>query len=202
MTRRVLAIRPRALGDVVLVTPALRALANIPEAALDVVTERRYAPLLEPLPGIRRVWRSGRTARDAVALARVLRRQRYDVVVDFFGNPRTALLTRASGAALRAGYDLRGRRAAYNLRVPRSVAPPRGEREHAAAVHLRLARAVGGIEDGLGARIAVTAEARAAAERALARCGVVAPKRTVGLVASPCASAYGRRPRRRRVNRG
>src|SRR5436309_2556888 len=56
VTAPVLAIRPRALGDVVLTTPALRSLARghagVP---IDVVTEARYAPLLAGLPGIDRV---------------------------------------------------------------------------------------------------------------------------------------------------
>lgn len=181
---RILAIRPRALGDVVLVTPALRALARIPGASLDVATERPYAPLLEGLPRVARVWRMGRAARDTARLAVELRRQRYDVAVDFFGNPRTALLTAATGAPLRAGYRLRGRLGAYHRRVPRSVVPERGEREYAAAVHLRLARAVGGIDDGLDARIAIGADARAAAERTLAACGIEAPDQVVGLVAA------------------
>ena len=49
---RVLAIRPRALGDVVLVTPALRALQRgHPGAELEVLTEARYRPLLEGAAG-------------------------------------------------------------------------------------------------------------------------------------------------------
>ena len=50
---RLLAIRPRALGDVVLVTPALRALGSaIPAPQIEVLTEARYRPLLEALEGV------------------------------------------------------------------------------------------------------------------------------------------------------
>ena len=90
----VLAIRLRALGDLVLVTPALRALhLGHPGRPLEVVTEARYAPLVEGLAGVTRVWRAGRTNGETLALARALRARRFAVAVDFFGNPRSAFLT-------------------------------------------------------------------------------------------------------------
>ncbi len=62
-----------------------------------------------------------------VALARRLRRERFDIAIDLHGGPRAAWLTRASGAPVRIGYDLPGRRWAYTTRVPwsRSLVPPR-----------------------------------------------------------------------------
>lgn len=185
MIRRILALRPRALGDVVLTTPALRALARGHRGAtLDVVTERPYAPLLAGLPEVTRVWTLERSTRATLALGLQLRRERYDLVVDFFGNPRTALLSRVSGAPRRAGYDLRGRRGAYTLRVARSVHPELGEREYAAAVHVRLAIAAGGIDDGLETRVALGDAARTAAAGLLAAAGVLDPARTIGLIAA------------------
>jgi len=185
MIRRILALRPRALGDGVLTTPALRALARGHRGAtLDVVTERPYAPLLAGLAEVARVWTLERSVRATLVLGLRLRRERYDLVVDFFGNPRTALLTRLSGAPRRAGYDLRGRRSAYTLRVARSVPAERGEREYAAAVHVRLAVAAGGIEDGLDTRVALGDVARTQAVRVLAQAGVRDPARTIGLIAA------------------
>ena len=191
MAEAVLAIRPRTLGDVVLITPALRALKRgHPDAALEVVTERRYAPLLEGLEGVDRVWALDRSPGATVALARHLGRRRYRVAVDFFGNPRTAFLTLASRAGLTAGYDLRGRRFAYQRRVARTVSPAPGRREYAAATHVRLAVAAGGVADGLETRIAIPAAARARAAELLAtvvgRRAAGAPGRRgiVGLVAA------------------
>jgi ADP-heptose:LPS heptosyltransferase len=185
----ILALRPRALGDVVLVTPALRALARGHAGRpLEVVTETRYAGLLEGLPGIARVWPLERTRASTAALARALGRRRYAWAVDFFGNPRTAFLARASGARRRAGYDLRGRGRTYDVRVPRGVPPAPGRREYAAATHVRLAEAAGGIADGVEARVAVSAAARASADTLLAGLGLsTAPSgvvRAVGLVAA------------------
>ena len=183
MADRILALRPRALGDVVLVTPALRALRRgHPDAALEVVTEARYAPLLEGLEGIARVWPLERTAAATVRLGRALARRRFRLVVDFFGNPRTAALTAATRAPLTAGYALRGRRRAYRVSVPRTLAPAPGRREYAAATHVRLAAAVGGIADGLDARIARAPGAEARADGLLAAAGIGPGERAVGLV--------------------
>jgi ADP-heptose:LPS heptosyltransferase len=180
---RILAIRLRALGDVVLTTPALRALAlGHPGAELDVVTEPPYVPLLEGLPGIHRVHGLARRTGATLALIRALRRGRYDLAVDFFGNPRSALVARWSGARRTAGYDLRGRRVAYGTKVPRN--PPSGEREYAPATHVRLARAVGGRDDGVAPRVALAPGAESRAEALLGRAGITAPERAVGLVAA------------------
>src|SRR6185369_15415245 len=88
-----LAIRLRALGDVVLTTPALRALhRGHPARPLDVLTDERYVGLLRGLPGVERVigLRRGRGAMfEAIG---AVRRRRYGTVVDFFGNPRSAAL--------------------------------------------------------------------------------------------------------------
>jgi ADP-heptose:LPS heptosyltransferase len=181
----ILAVRLRALGDVVLVTPALRALARASGGrSVEVVTESRYAPLLEGLEGISRVWPLERSAAGTFALARELRRRRYDVAVDFFGNPRSAQLVAASGAGLTAGYDLRGRRFAYQIRVPRDAPGEGGRREHASTAHLRLAAAVGGDADGLPPRVALSEPARARAAALLAEAGVRDPSSAIGLVAA------------------
>ncbi len=180
-----LAIRLRALGDVVLVTPALRALKRgHPDEPLEVVTETRYAALLEGLEGVDRVWPLERTAGATARLLAALRRRQFRLAVDFFGNPRSALIAAGSGARLRAGYALRGRGGTYQVRVPRTLSPAAGGREYAAATHLRLAAAVGGIPDRLETRVASSERSRAEADRLLALVGVRTPERAVGLVAA------------------
>jgi ADP-heptose:LPS heptosyltransferase len=185
MSGPVLAVRLRALGDVVLSTPALRALhRGHPGQPLDVVTDPRYVPLLAGLPYVRHVHALGRGVWDAWRLARTLRRERYAWAVDLFGNPRSAQLVALAGAARRAGYELRGRRHVYDVRVP--VEPPGsdGRREYAAAVHVRLAVAAGGVDDGLVTDVALDDTARAAGLACLERAGVRDPRRTIALVAA------------------
>jgi len=180
----VLAIRPRNLGDVVLVTPALRALhRGHPAAELHVVTDPAYAELIAALPGVAHVWPMPATAMATLRLIARLRAVRFEWAVDFFGNPRTALIAATCGARRSAGYDLRGRGRAYRVRVPRTQVRD-GRREYAAATHVRLAKAAGGVEDGASPRLLPTARSREAGAAALAQAGVRDPRRAIGLVAA------------------
>lgn len=181
----ILAIRLRAMGDVVLTTPAFASLAaGHPGAPLHVLTEARFAPLLEGLPHVARVWRIERTTASTVRTALALRREKFAIACDFFGNSRSAFLARASGAARVFGYALRGRERAYDTTVPRELRRADGGREHASAVHLRLARAAGGADVALTPQVALAPAAIAQAQALLAQAGVQQAARAVGLVAA------------------
>lgn len=183
MTAPVLAVRLRALGDLTLCTAALRSLAlGHPGAPLHVVTESRFASLLEGQPGIARVWGLERTNRSTLATIAALRRERFALAVDFFGNSRSALVARLSGARTVWGFDLRGRGRLYHRRLPRVAHTSDDRREYAAASLLRLARAAGGLEVPAFPALTLTPAARAAGEAALAVAGVSDPSRTVALV--------------------
>lgn len=183
MSRVAVAIRLRAMGDVVLTTPAFRSLA---EAGFDlhVVTETRFAPLLAGLPWIAKVWGAERTNASTRSLAGALSRLGASVAVDFFGNSRSALIARATRARSVWGYDLRGRRHLYTGTVPREIRSAGDRREHASAVHLRLARAAGGADVPATPRVAPPPAAGPEADRLLGAAGVREPGRTVGLVAA------------------
>jgi ADP-heptose:LPS heptosyltransferase len=62
--------------------------------------------------------------REDAAVARRLRRARFDAVIDFHGGPRSSLFAFASGAPRRVGYSIAGRSWMYTTRVAR----PRGYR--------------------------------------------------------------------------
>jgi ADP-heptose:LPS heptosyltransferase len=181
--RAVLALRPRAMGDVVLTGPALAALRRgHPRSEIHVLTDRRYAGLVRCFAAVDAVFEAPSGAVETARLAARLRGRRYEVVVDFFGNPRTAFLTWASGAPRTVGWDVRGRRHAYRVRVPR-LAAAAGRREYAADTQVRLAAAAGGIPGG-ESRLAPPAEAEAAADRLLRQAGIARPARAIGLVAA------------------
>ncbi|MGH7723951.1 MAG: glycosyltransferase family 9 protein [Candidatus Eiseniibacteriota bacterium] len=116
-----LVIRPRYVGDVCLTLPVLTNLQRIvPHAAIHYLVEEEAAPLLAEDPRLKRVWIASRRA-GALAQARLyadLHAARFDLVLDLFCNPRTALWTAATGARWRAGYPgKRLRSAAYNIAV-------------------------------------------------------------------------------------
>ncbi len=181
----IVAIRLRAMGDVVLTTPALASLAaGHPDAELHVVTESRFAPLLNGLPFIHKVWGMERSTSSTLQTGLALRRLAPKTVVDFFGNSRSAFIARLAVAGRVFGYALRGREHAYDVTVPRELRGPGDAREHASAVHLRLACAAGGAEVPLTPRVALDPAAVAQAHALLASAGVRDAARTVGLVAA------------------
>jgi lipopolysaccharide heptosyltransferase II len=130
---KILLIRLRLIGDVVFTTPAVAALRqHYPDATLTYLVEPAAAPVVRHNPHLDHVVVAerprgiGRLAYD-LALARRLRRERFDLAIDFHGGPRSAFLTRASGAKRRIGYAMPGRAWVYTETVPwtRSLVPPR-----------------------------------------------------------------------------
>lgn len=117
--RRILVIQKQALGDVVLTTPVFTLLRKaLPGASLHFLTNVPFAPLLEALETVDRVWAYPYPASSLLgvfAFARRLRRQRYDLVIDYQGTTVPALLSFLSGARWRLGWGNVPRRWAYNL---------------------------------------------------------------------------------------
>ena len=115
--RRILVIKLRATGDVVLATPVIENLKRrYPRARLSFLTEEasadvlRWHPMLDELIVLPlRRWGSQGilgTWREQARFYRNLRRKRFDLAIDLFGNPRSALLTWLSGAAESGGFRL------------------------------------------------------------------------------------------------
>jgi ADP-heptose:LPS heptosyltransferase len=90
---RVLLISATALGDTLFSTPAIRALKErFPHLHLEVLAHRRSSALLAYNPHIERVWSYPGRNRELLALARRLRRQRFDLAVILHGNDPEATL--------------------------------------------------------------------------------------------------------------
>jgi ADP-heptose:LPS heptosyltransferase len=111
---KVLAIRFARLGDVVLLLPALSSLKeSLPGSHLTLLTGHRCAPIAELCPAIDEVISVDRVAmrdgpvwkaiRGLSGLAHDIRREHFDLVVDFHGFRETNLLTWWSGAPARIG---------------------------------------------------------------------------------------------------
>jgi len=131
--RAILVSRLRFMGDIILTTPLLAALRrHYPEARIGYLAEAPYHHLLEHHPAVDELYSFRRgDERSQIGLIRRLRRHRWDVAIDLFGNPRSAMLLYLSGARRRIGGDFRGRRYLYTHRIPDP-----GERMTAIAFHL------------------------------------------------------------------
>ena len=118
-------MRLRLIGDVVFTTPAIRAIRrHYPHARITYIVEEEAADVVRHNPHLDAVivapspHAPGRLRAD-IALVRRLRREKYDLAIDFHGGPRSSLLTWLSGAPQRIGYDIFGRGWMYTTRVPR-----------------------------------------------------------------------------------
>jgi len=117
---RILVIQLRRIGDALLCSPAVRALQrHFPDASVDFLAEPSAAEVYAGNPHLRDVLVAP-TEKSLAVLLRFgdeLRRRRYDWVVDFFSNPRSAQLAFLSGACVRVGLDRFGRRWSYTHHV-------------------------------------------------------------------------------------
>ena len=121
----ILLVRLRLIGDVVFTTPAIRAIRrHYPDARITYIVEEdaaavvRHNPHLDEVIVAKSPRARGRLLSD-LALIRRLRRERYDLAIDFHGGPRSSLLTWLSGAPTRIGYEVLGRSWMYTTKVPR-----------------------------------------------------------------------------------
>lgn len=137
--RRILVIKMRAVGDVVLSTLVLPNLRTaFGESPIDFLTESPSVDVLRLNPVVHRTLVYDRRTMSGLDVIRMVRRGKYDLVIDLFGNPRTALITRLSGARHRVGYKFRGRTYAYNL-----VVTPRGGEVHNSQFNLDALERIG-----------------------------------------------------------
>ena len=117
----------------VFTTPAIGAVRRrFPTAHLTYLVEAPAEPVVRHHPGVDSVLvlerpRGLARIRYDLQLAYRLRAEKFDIVVDFHGGPRSGFLTWATGAPRRIGYALPGRQWSYTTRVPwsRSLVPPR-----------------------------------------------------------------------------
>jgi ADP-heptose:LPS heptosyltransferase len=137
--RRILVVKLRAIGDVLLATIVLRNLRKaFPSARLEFLTEPPARDVVNRHPDVDEVLIYDRASESGAGLIRRVRSRSYDLILDLFGNPRTALVTRLSGARWRVGYRFRGRRYAYNIAVT-----PRGGVVHNTQFNLDALEAIG-----------------------------------------------------------
>jgi heptosyltransferase III len=112
---KVLIIRLRSLGDLVLETPAVRALHEWrPDLKIYLLVEPRFAPVFEgnsAVSGL--IW-----SRNLLETAAELRQHRFPVAYNQHGGPRSALLTLGCGSAQRVCWRGFQFSSVYNVLAP------------------------------------------------------------------------------------
>jgi predicted lipopolysaccharide heptosyltransferase III len=122
--RRVLVVKIWAIGEVIMATPAFRALRELlPEAHITMLTGRAAYPVVELSPRFDKVLAVDEAVflkpKPAVLLSLVkkLRRERYDLVVSLHHAWQFGVFAALTGARHRVGFDRRREGFAYSTGV-------------------------------------------------------------------------------------
>jgi heptosyltransferase-3 len=135
---RILIVRLRSIGDIVLLTPALRALKQWrPDLRVTVLAESRFRELLEMIPDADEAVTLGTASGSGgdasrFRVLRTVRQRRFQLCLNLHGGPTSAFLTALSGAPRRAGFAHFRMRQIYNLLIPDARTILHQERIHTA----------------------------------------------------------------------
>jgi ADP-heptose:LPS heptosyltransferase len=105
--QKILVIQFKYLGDAVFITPALQALhRQNPDAEIHILVAAEVAPIFKHLPFIKKLWALPRTRgkaklRESLPFVLSLRKEKFDLSIDFVGNDRGGILSLLVGAKSR-----------------------------------------------------------------------------------------------------
>ncbi|MBF0279814.1 MAG: glycosyltransferase family 9 protein [SAR324 cluster bacterium] len=118
--QNILLIQLRRIGDVLMTTPSIRALRHaFPDAHITFLTEAPSDQVLKHNPFLNKVLVIRRKSPLSTYLKFLweLRKMNFDLVIDFFSNPRSAQISWFSGALRRIGFNFPGRGFFYTDRI-------------------------------------------------------------------------------------
>ncbi len=177
--RNILLIRLSSLGDIVLTSPAVRAVReHFPNARISMLVASQSADLLTENPHLDEVLGFDRRAKDKdtsemIRLARAIRERQFDLTIDFQRKFRTSLLAYSSGAKCRVGYH-QPHGILCSVRVPDSSG-------HAIDRYFSLLHAVGIEAKDRTLELFITESDRTYARKAMEKQSICADRPTVGL---------------------
>lgn len=172
--RRILVIKLRYLGDVLLSTPVVSSLrAAFPEAYLSMLVNPGTEAMIAHNPHLDEALMVERSASPLrqIRFALALRRRRFDLVIDLTDGDRAAILSRITGARTRVGFNREGlwRGGLYTHIVPVAQQPIPIIRQQLMALDLLGIPVVDSMP-----LLRTQPNDEAAAEEALARIGIEA----------------------------
>jgi len=135
--KKILCIKPRGIGDIVLSTIVLDNLkAHFPYIKIDYLTEYFAKSAVENNPLVNKVITIDKKEFPLKAALKI-RKEKYDMILDLWSNPRSAQITFLSGVKYRVGFAYRGRKYAYNY-----LATSRKGEHHSAEHNLELLKTI------------------------------------------------------------
>jgi len=135
--RKILCIKPRGIGDIVLSTIILDNLtAHFPSADIHYLVEQFAKDSVSNNPMIKKI-NTMQKSELVFSVATRLIKEKYDLILDLWSNPRSAQITFLTFAKYRVGFAYRGRKYAYNILAEAG----RGE-THSTEHNLELLKAI------------------------------------------------------------
>lgn len=178
--QRIVISRLRFIGDVILTTPLLGAVREkFPGAHIAYLADAGAVRLLEHNPNLNELIAYDFSRPDILEqlrITRLLRSKRFDVFVDLFSNPRSALLAFGSGARIRIGKEVPGRGKFFTHRIGED-----GKRRTAVEFHYRYLEPLGIAPSNRRTEIFLTEEEKREARIFLKWQGVEAGSPIVGV---------------------
>ena len=141
--QKILLIRLRRMGDVIMTTPAISALReSLPQAYIAYVVEEPYRELVENHPSLDEtiIIPKDQSFIDFLKLIQKIRKEKLDAVIDFHGGPRASFMTLFSKAKLKVGYRIKYKNFFYHIKLTRS---PKNGYIHSVENHMNLVKALG-----------------------------------------------------------
>lgn len=176
---RILLIQLRRLGDVILTAGLLGDLRRAhAQSEIDFLTSVSAEPLLRQHSLVSKLIVYDKE--HPVRMLRHIRSRNYDWVIDVQSNPRTAMLAGASGAPVRAGWDIGFWSWVYTHTLPRSG----GRTVYVLRERQRFLEMLNVPVGAPITRLEITAEERTRAEDLLCAAGVQRAVPRVGMVLS------------------
>lgn len=121
---RILVVRLRSIGDLVLLTPALRLLKEWrPDLRISAVVESRFRELLESNPDVEEILNPGKghgwtKIKSRLRAVGEIRKRNFSLCVNLHGGPASVFLTRWSRAQCKVGFHHYRARRTYHILVP------------------------------------------------------------------------------------
>ena len=188
--KNILLIRLSSLGDIVLTSPAIRAVRqHFPQARISMLVAEQSADLLTENPHLDEVIPFDRKAKgkDTGEMRRVIRLLRdrdFDLAIDFQRKFRTSLIAYLSGARCRVGYH-QPNGFLCTVRVPdrnnKAIRAKRIASAHAINCYFEMLHAIGVEATDRTLELFITDADRAFSDEIIATKGIEADRPKVGL---------------------
>ncbi|MDD5771922.1 MAG: glycosyltransferase family 9 protein [bacterium] len=121
--KKILIIHLRRIGDILLCTPSIREIRErYPDSEITFLTEEPFYDVLCGNPYLDDIVLLKQEEKNNfnkyIKFLKMIHGKKYDLVIDFYGNPRSSLISFITGARYRLGFNYRVRKYLYNIRVP------------------------------------------------------------------------------------